>query len=143
MYLSTLPGEAPSEQGLYIRARTYDTKHMYDAYGNTWYNYYTWGRWFDIQHYESAYNPDRFESFRMAQEIVRGVDILEQSVDTLHLPADIDNDGHCDVIDLLYFVETFGLVQGDPGYNPDADFNADSGIDVVDLLILVDYFGKY
>ncbi|HUW82203.1 MAG TPA: fibronectin type III domain-containing protein [Phycisphaerae bacterium] len=79
IYLSTLPGEAPSEQGLYIRARTSDLKHMYNAYGNTWYEYYTWGRWFDIAHYEGADQPNRFESFRMAQEIVRGVNILDQA----------------------------------------------------------------
>ena len=79
VYLSVLPGEAPSEQGLYIRARTSDLKHMYNAYGNTWYEYYTWGRWFDITHYEGADQPNRFESFRMAQEVVRGVNILEQA----------------------------------------------------------------
>ena len=54
IYLSTVPCEAPSEQGLYIRARTSDTKHMYNAYGNASFYYYTWGRWFDIQHYESG-----------------------------------------------------------------------------------------
>ena len=48
IYFSTLPCEAPSEQGLYIRARTSDTRHMYDAYGNASFYYYTWGRWFDI-----------------------------------------------------------------------------------------------
>jgi hypothetical protein len=142
IYFSTLPCEAPSEQGLYIRARTSDTRHMYDAYGNASFYYYTWGRWFDIQHYESGAS-NRFDSFRMAQEITRGVNILEQSVDALHLPGDADNDGHCDVTDLLYLVETFGLATGDPGFNAGADFNSDSIVDVVDLLILVDNFGTY
>ncbi|MHC4945368.1 MAG: hypothetical protein ACYTG7_20335 [Planctomycetota bacterium] len=86
-YLSTLPGEAPAEQGLYIRARTCDVKHMYNAYGNTFYNYYNWGRWHDIQHYESSNLPNRYESFRMAQEIVRGVNILEQAMPRLEVKA--------------------------------------------------------
>ena len=143
LYLSTLPGEAPSEQGLYIRARTQDLKHVYNAYGNTWYNYYTWGRWFDIQHYEGAYNPDRYESFRMAQEIVRGVNILEQSVDALQLPGDINNDSHCDVLDLLRLAGVWGLSQGNPGFDATCDLNSDGRIDVVDLLTLADSFGKY
>jgi hypothetical protein len=142
IYFSTLPCEAPSEQGLYIRARTSDTKHMYNAYGNASFYYYTWGRWFDIQHYESGAS-NRFDSFRMAQEITRGVSILEQSVDALRLPGDVDGDSHCDVTDLLYLVETFGLAAGEPGFNPAADFNGDGIVDVVDLLTFVENFGTY
>jgi len=80
IYLSGLPGEAPSEQGLFIRSRTADTKHVYNAYCNTYYDYYSWGRWLDIGHYEHEGTPPRYESFRMAEEIVRGVNILEQAL---------------------------------------------------------------
>jgi hypothetical protein len=80
IYLSGLPNEAPSEQGFYIRSRTADIKHVYNAYCNTYYDYYSWGRWFDIGHYEHESSPPRYESWRMAEEIVRGVNILEQAL---------------------------------------------------------------
>jgi hypothetical protein len=56
-------------------------------------------------------------------------------------PSDADEDGHVDVLDLLYLVYAFGTARGDPGYDPTADFNADGYVDVVDLLMLVDDFG--
>jgi hypothetical protein len=57
------------------------------------------------------------------------------------LPGDITDDGHVDVVDLLWFVDAFGTCQGDPAYDPLADFNADGCVDVVDLLWLVQFFG--
>jgi hypothetical protein len=57
-------------------------------------------------------------------------------------PGDINNDGGVDVVDLLYFVDSFGLATGDPGYNPLCDLNGDDSVDVVDLLTLVEDFGK-
>ena len=59
----------------------------------------------------------------------------------LYLPADTNRDGIVDVVDLLTIVGSFGLVPGDPGYDPAADFNRDGSVDVVDLLILVESFG--
>ena len=47
-----------------------------------------------------------------------------------------------DVADLLWFVDAFGSLLGDPAYDPALDFNLDGSIDVVDLLILVDWFGQ-
>ncbi len=143
IYLSTLPGEAPSEQGLYIRSRTSDTKHMYNAYGNSVLYYYTWGRWFDIGHYEGGSPPNRFDSFRMAQEIVRGVSILEKDVDELRLPGDINGDGHCNAIDLLRLAHSWTLSLGEPGFDPACDFNGDGSVNAIDLLTLARYFATY
>jgi hypothetical protein len=56
-------------------------------------------------------------------------------------PADVNSDDAVDVVDLLYIVDSFGTVEGDPLYNPACDFNDDGAVDVVDLLILVDFFG--
>ena len=56
--------------------------------------------------------------------------------------GDVDGDGHVDVADLLSAVYTFGLSQGDPGYDPECDFNNDNAVDNLDLLILVENFGK-
>ena len=57
-------------------------------------------------------------------------------------PADINNDGAVDVVDLLYLVDSFGLILGDPGYDPLCDLNGDNSVDVVDLLMMVEDFGK-
>jgi hypothetical protein len=57
------------------------------------------------------------------------------------LAGDVDGDGHVDVVDLLYFVDAFGSVSGDPLYDARCDFNHDDSVDVVDLLMLVENFG--
>jgi hypothetical protein len=57
------------------------------------------------------------------------------------VPGDTNLDGHVDVVDLLTLVYSFGLNEGDPGFDPTADFNDDTMVDVVDLLFLVDNFG--
>ncbi len=59
------------------------------------------------------------------------------------IPTDVDADGHVDVIDLLTFAGTWGLSQGEIGYDATCDFNGDNSIDVMDLLTLTNYFGKY
>ncbi len=56
-------------------------------------------------------------------------------------PADINGDGSVDVVDLLYFVDAFGSVTGDPNYDPACDLSSDGSVDVVDLLILIGYWG--
>lgn len=56
--------------------------------------------------------------------------------------TDVNGDGMVDVVDLLTFVEGFGLEFGDPGYFRPCDFNEDRWIDVVDLLTFVEDFGK-
>jgi hypothetical protein len=60
-----------------------------------------------------------------------------------YIVGDVTGDGHVDVIDLLYFVDAFGSVPGDPTFDPACDFNNDESIDVIDLLMFVDNFGKY
>jgi hypothetical protein len=56
-------------------------------------------------------------------------------------PGDVDGDGHVDVVDLLYLVDTFGSLAGDARYSTTCDFNSDDAVDVVDLLDLVYNFG--
>jgi len=66
---------------------------------------------------------------------------LAMSLKRVGLTADLDGDGHVDVVDLLTFVPCFGTVTGDPSYSAACDFNSDGSIDVVDLLMLVNSFG--
>ncbi len=145
IYLSTLPDEAPSEQGLYIRARTSDLKHMYTAYGNTMYDYYAFGRNFNVQSYENVANPKREETFRMAQELVRGVDILEDSFTTTYLPGDVNSDGCVNVGDLQGLVAAWGsqATPPDPSWNTNADLNSDGYINVGDLQVLIANWGNH
>jgi hypothetical protein len=58
------------------------------------------------------------------------------------MAGDVNKDGWVDVVDLLYLVDAFGSLAGDPNYNAASDFNHDDAVDVVDLLMLVDNFGK-
>jgi hypothetical protein len=55
--------------------------------------------------------------------------------------GDVDNDGCCDVLDLLWFVDAFGSAKGDANFNEECDYNCDGYVDVVDLLNFVDGFG--
>jgi hypothetical protein len=67
--------------------------------------------------------------------------MLVSAVNTLSVAGDVDGDSHVDVVDLLYLVDSFGTIQGDPLYDPCCDFNIDGSVDVVDLLIMVENFG--
>ena len=41
------------------------------------------------------------------------------------MAGDIDGNGHVDVVDLLFFVSSFGYGQGERGYDPKCDFSGD------------------
>jgi hypothetical protein len=141
IYLSTVPGEAPSEMGFYVRARTSDTKHIYTGYGDSYTDYFPFGRTNGVQMYENRVPPKLYNGFRMAQEVVRGVNILEQALAGARVAGDVDGDGHVDVTDLLYVAASWGARSGDPGFDPRCDFNDDDAVDVSDLLILARFWG--
>ncbi len=63
---------------------------------------------------------------------------LNEGTLATQLYCDVNNDGGVDVVDLLYFVDSFGLYDGEPGYELACDFNDDGLVDVVDLLTLVE-----
>ncbi len=141
IYLSALPGETPSPLGFYVRARTSDLKHMYTGFGNAYCHHYAWGRWCDISHYEHGTDIKRWHSYRMGQEIIRGIDILEQSVDALHYPGDVNGDNCVNVGDLQSLVIAWSSSEGDPKWNGNADCNSDGYVNVGDLQALISHWG--
>lgn len=62
--------------------------------------------------------------------------------DEFRYAGDVNADSFVDVVDLLFFVDSFGYSLGDSAYDSRCDFNRDKAVDVVDLLMLVENFGK-
>jgi hypothetical protein len=90
---------------------------------------------------ESKSNQDYFYQADTANATLRPKLVVSDLVTAM--PCDINGDGAVDVVDLLYFVDSWGTLCGtDRNYDPRCDFNNDGAVDVVDLLIFVDYFGK-
>jgi hypothetical protein len=88
----------------------------------------------------AAVDPDRVRAQIVPMDVLVGASGCGDEA-TAAVVGDLNGDASVDVVDLLIFVETFGKVQTDPGFNAEADFNCDGSIDVVDLLTFVDNFG--
>lgn len=128
--------EPPCEQALTTAALLGYDQTIVIGYGNgragPGGGYYSWNKTDGIP---------RWQVLRMTQETVRAANIVDIS---LNWPVgDITGDDHVDVEDLLYLVEAFGTVPGDPAYDDRCDFNSDGSVDVVDLLTLIESFGNY
>lgn len=57
------------------------------------------------------------------------------------IAGDIDGDGHVDVIDLLTLADSWGLSEGQTGFDPAADINMDASVDRADLLLMASNWG--
>lgn len=57
------------------------------------------------------------------------------------VPGDVDHDGDIDLSDLALLLSTFGLCNGDPGYNSAADFDGSGCVELTDLAELLSGFG--
>ncbi len=55
--------------------------------------------------------------------------------------GDINNSNGINISDLTSLSSSFGLVEGDSGYNPDADLNCSGGVNISDLTLLSSNFG--
>ena len=58
-----------------------------------------------------------------------------------YVEGDVDGDGDVDLGDLAALLATYGLCDGDPGYNDAADFIDDDCIDLADLAALLANYG--
>lgn len=56
-------------------------------------------------------------------------------------PGDLNGDGSVGLADLTAFLSSFGLCDGQTGFNPAADFNGDGCVSITDLTILLSNFG--
>jgi hypothetical protein len=55
--------------------------------------------------------------------------------------GDVDGDGDVDLTDLALLLSSFGLCEGDPGFNPDANFDDDMCVTLNDLTFLLSNYG--
>jgi hypothetical protein len=79
VYLTGVPCEAPSQAGMYLRARTIDKKVLYNAYLSSEDAYWSWGRMFQRTGYDQGRVFTKEASFNITQDVIRGINILEQS----------------------------------------------------------------
>lgn len=56
------------------------------------------------------------------------------------LGGDSNNDNSVDLLDYFDLSDSYNLVLGDSGYNPQADFNGDDSVDLLDYFILSDNY---
>jgi YVTN family beta-propeller protein len=78
------------------------------------------------------------------QRRLASVNTSAGSVRNLHLtllPGDANDDNIVDVDDFALLADTFGLAEGETGFNPSADFTCDGIVDVDDFALLADNFG--
>jgi hypothetical protein len=57
------------------------------------------------------------------------------------LAGDVNNDDAVTIIDFSILRASFGLAQGDAGFDPRADLNGNGGVDILDFSILRSNFG--
>jgi hypothetical protein len=57
-------------------------------------------------------------------------------------PGDIDGDGYVGLSDLAILLASYGLCEGDPGYNPAADLDEDACVGLSDLALLLADYGQ-
>lgn len=68
--------------------------------------------------------------------------VVVNSVGTNTLPGDVNGDGIVNIQDLTIVVLSFGNLEGEPGYDPDADINNDGIVDMRDVYIVAFSLGE-
>jgi parallel beta-helix repeat protein len=57
------------------------------------------------------------------------------------VPGDLNNDGKCNLSDLIKVASKFGTQKGDPRYDPNYDMNNDDKINLSDMIKVASHFG--
>jgi PKD repeat protein len=85
-------------------------------------------------------SPNRYNVTLTVLDTEGLTDSVTKPVKITHL-ADINMDGHVDVVDLAITSAAFGSYPGHPRWKPDCDINSDKRIDISDVAYVSRYFG--
>lgn len=98
-----------------------------------------WGDYSDIQPDPAV--PNRFWAIHEYTTGSWRTWISRIDTEVCSIPGDINGDGQVDLADLSLLLESFGLCDGDAGYNADADLDNDGCVGLADLTILLENYG--
>jgi hypothetical protein len=69
------------------------------------------------------------------------VQVSQVSLGSLSIPADLDQSGKVDILDMIIFANAFGSTFGSGNWNPTVDVDADGTVDVMDALLVAVHYG--
>ena len=82
------------------------------------------------------------QTYLQTEEIDTSDNTYIGSTITITLPADLDENGEVDIIDVVTVSIAFGTEPGDAQWNPSADFDDNDVIDIYDIVQVTKEFGR-
>ena len=87
-------------------------------------------------------NSISVQAYLQPEEIDASDNIYIGGTVTVIMPADLDENGEIDIIDVVTVAKAFDSHPGDEGWNPKADFDNNGVIDIFDVVKVTKEFGK-